>query len=74
VQWGKSKNNGATSGTVASSAAAAAVASVGAGDAAETEIDPDAIPIVEPPTDTSSIYYASTDPTLLGSSAKTYRA
>jgi pre-mRNA-splicing factor RBM22/SLT11 len=65
IQWGKSKAQGPK----ATTAAATAVDSM-----SNAAVDPDHLPpIPAPPGVDTSIAYASTDPNLLGFSAKTYR-
>ncbi|KAJ3128230.1 RNA binding motif protein 22 [Physocladia obscura] len=60
VQWGRSRQANPSFVVVAPGAA--------------SEIDPDSLPSIPPPPGSAGIVYASTDPTLLGSSLKTYRA
>ncbi|KAI8613911.1 hypothetical protein BC830DRAFT_1129827 [Chytriomyces sp. MP71] len=65
VQWGKSRQ-----GVAGTSSAPAALAQH------QGPIDPDALPMIPPPPGApgTEIVYASTDPSILGSSLKTYRA
>ncbi|KAJ3242172.1 RNA binding motif protein 22 [Chytriomyces hyalinus] len=67
VQWGKSRQG--VAGTSSSSSGTVAMASGGG------EIDPDALPMIPPPPGADGgMVYACTDPSILGSSLKTYRA
>ncbi|KAJ3281682.1 RNA-binding domain-containing protein [Rhizoclosmatium globosum] len=62
VQWGKSRS---ATGAVIPAVSAAVLGG---------PIDPDLLPTIPPPPGTTGIVYASTDPGLLGSSLKNYRA
>ncbi|KAJ3227780.1 RNA binding motif protein 22 [Chytriomyces hyalinus] len=67
VQWGKSRQG--VAGTSSASSGAVATANGGG------EIDPDALPMIPPPPGADGgMVYAATDPSILGSSLKTYRA